>query len=1240
MGREVNKFNLTFTGETLPGYDPDRVKAAFGDVLSVKDAAQLDQLFSGQTVILKRDLARKEAATLYAQLRKAGADVALDKIIDGAPQAELFLATPAAKPEPAPDPAPAKKSRTAPPPANRGMDHEIREAHPGRIDQSWPIPANPKTRKPIPSAGAPKTKKSSPAKKATPEPKAKTVTRPNNIKAEKEATKEQKKIVEESLALRKEAEKALQNARDEEARVIAAGVASAKAEEVARLKAAEDAARTKAEEETAQRKVVEDAARAKAEEEAAQRKVAEDAARAAKAQERAEARKRKTAENAAKAKALREEAKKKALQEAAIARAQREEAKKKAAEEASRLRAEREEAKKQAAEEAANARALKEEAKRLAAEKTAQEKALREAARKKATEEKALLRAEKEEAMRIAAEDAAIARALREEKKKKTAERAAKAKTLREQAIRKAAEEAVKADAIKREALREAALEAARSQSEQAERALLQEAEKARLKAADKQQKEAQRALLLEQKHQAAAEKARLKEEKTKEKQLELDLAEEQKRRHAEEFARLREQKAIEKAQREALERAAREKTAQEALRMEVLQAEQRRLEAEEEARIQSEKLAQLHARETQEQDTRKAQQQVLQEKSTIVLPERRKQGSVKDSATNSVVPQNISRSSTSRQPVKTSLNVPKRERRKSGEGAGRTSKQSGAPNFFTLRPFRNSPKISQRAARSQGIKQVAFTASLVAFLALTILSVRFITLPEAAGIAGASAILTNQKSQLLLQADDSLLLHDRSGVQSTAVTFDVLGLPLSAIALAFTTDDKLLLDPGSTFAAANDGVTLARCDIEQPVCEPLPLPAVIEMASAVAIEPRTGALYIADALAGEIFKVSRQGELIAWTATKIPSQPTVRLHDGLLFMNSAVAPAISVFRPDNQAFGEQLDEVLLLPPAAVSAQQTQVQDFVWSADHWWVTLANPDTGQASVYRFDEQWNYVSRPALKNGSQPEQLLSWADKTLILDSKRKDIQRFNAQGNPEAPFASESLQVLIDDHQHTRVLTTTLWYFALGSLTLLATLFLCVGLLHRLQNLIYRPSAEKGAEPVEEHSIRWVAPEPKRSSRIKRVSFAYGLCAVAALTVVTILTSSKIILLAAAIALSGPAFALFLFHSGRPGHIGVVDKKLLVVDHNNLYHLGQGPRIFYRKHFVMVDDVAVFTGTAALPVFDPGPQTNELAEIVSAGIKVDRKTVFIKLLQSGHPVARGALSCLATTVLAALTLLAL
>ena len=98
-------------------------------------------------------------------------------------------------------------------------------------------------------------------------------------------------------------------------------------------------------------------------------------------------------------------------------------------------------------------------------------------------------------------------------------------------------------------------------------------------------------------------------------------------------------------------------------------------------------------------------------------------------------------------------------------------------------------------------------------------------------------------------------------------------------------------------------------------------------------------------------------------------------------------------------------------------------------------------------------------------------------------------------------------------------------------------------------------------------------------------------------------------------------------------------KLVVVDHRNFYHLGSGPRILFRQHFLLVDDVAVFTGLGFLPAFDQEQLSNEIRPMAEAGIKVDRKTVMIKLLEAGHPLAKGAVATLASTLLAALLLLA-
>ena len=54
-------------------------------------------------------------------------------------------------------------------------------------------------------------------------------------------------------------------------------------------------------------------------------------------------------------------------------------------------------------------------------------------------------------------------------------------------------------------------------------------------------------------------------------------------------------------------------------------------------------------------------------------------------------------------------------------------------------------------------------------------------------------------------------------------------------------------------------------------------------------------------------------------------------------------------------------------------------------------------------------------------------------------------------------------------------------------------------------------------------------------------------------------------------------------------------------------------------------------TPLLPAFDAQQIRDEVAALVSAGVRIDRKTLVIKLLECNHPLARGAIAiavCLA------------
>ena len=97
-------------------------------------------------------------------------------------------------------------------------------------------------------------------------------------------------------------------------------------------------------------------------------------------------------------------------------------------------------------------------------------------------------------------------------------------------------------------------------------------------------------------------------------------------------------------------------------------------------------------------------------------------------------------------------------------------------------------------------------------------------------------------------------------------------------------------------------------------------------------------------------------------------------------------------------------------------------------------------------------------------------------------------------------------------------------------------------------------------------------------------------------------------------------------------------RLLLVDHSGQYHLAGGPRLHYRGPFLSIDDIVVFSGSHLLPAFSPAPLQRYISPPTLGAIRVDHKTIAIKLLQSRHPLALGATAIAAAIAAAALLLL--
>jgi hypothetical protein len=316
------------------------------------------------------------------------------------------------------------------------------------------------------------------------------------------------------------------------------------------------------------------------------------------------------------------------------------------------------------------------------------------------------------------------------------------------------------------------------------------------------------------------------------------------------------------------------------------------------------------------------------------------------------------------------------------------------------------------------------------------------------------------------------------------------------------------------------------------------------------------------------------------------------------------------------------------------------VQDFVRSGDQWWATLADADRN-TTLYRLDGNWQFIGPVALAADTRLGQLVNWGHRILAGDPRHIPIQRFNEHGEAEAPLVSGLLGDLVAGQQRRAQLTTLGWRIGLALAALGMVAGYCAGGLYRVRSMVYQSCREEGAEPVDKllDSIAWIPIAANRSGRLTNTGKAYAALAATILVGALGLGVSVIALAALLLVLLGPAVALILLQRSEPGHIGVAREKLLLVDHHGTYHLGRDSRIQFRGPFLIIDDVTVFTGTRLLPAFDPERIKTQVRPKANGGVRVDRKILSVKLLQSKHPLALGTLAILACSA-AALALLSL
>ncbi|MEQ9463466.1 MAG: hypothetical protein RJQ10_07375 [Haliea sp.] len=499
------------------------------------------------------------------------------------------------------------------------------------------------------------------------------------------------------------------------------------------------------------------------------------------------------------------------------------------------------------------------------------------------------------------------------------------------------------------------------------------------------------------------------------------------------------------------------------------------------------------------------------------------------------------------------------------------------APNPYTLRPYQAGTAQRQRPLQAARLKQAGAVVALVALLALGLVVAGLRMLPPPAPVPQLIAAASQRGGgDLMLATSDLLIQHDRSGAEQETLLLRELGFTGELAGLVWESPQTLLL-----LADTSAGGNLYRCQLQQRQCRLLADESGPLQATAVTVIPASGRLILADSARSLLSLHDTRGRQLASSETPLPARPILRVQDGLLLVNSTEGPGISVLRYEARAFGQQLDEILLLPPAALAAGLAVTRDFARSGDQWWATLEHPETGAAGVFRFDKLWNTLAEVTLPAEHDPGALVPWGTRMLVLDPNQRQLLRFSAQGEPGVALASPHLQDLADAHVRTLDLRARLGAVATTLLALLALAACCFTFWQHLRHRVFAADRQRSAPVLGKRAgdIFWLPPRVQRPGRL-----------------ITLLRSLGM----------------------QQQYIGVRGNSLVLVDHRGVYHVGNGIQLQQHPWFLRAEEVIVYTGPGrrafagdAWPLVRPA--------LAAAG-KADAGTIAAGLLESRHPLA--------------------
>lgn len=535
-------------------------------------------------------------------------------------------------------------------------------------------------------------------------------------------------------------------------------------------------------------------------------------------------------------------------------------------------------------------------------------------------------------------------------------------------------------------------------------------------------------------------------------------------------------------------------------------------------------------------------------------------------------------------------------------------------PNLFQIRGDHSRQDAADGESAQLRFLAMAVTTGVAGVALLVAILARLAWWAPALPVTGPDSIVAAADGTLYMLAGNRLLVHNRAG--SSVAQYSAAALGLETVDRLLRVRDGMPIVSATIAGAHPAARRLWQCSLgpgtDEPAC------------TALTDEPLAVESVATSGLAGTLFAITSAGQMvriakgIVQERVDLPREnPAPRLinHRGLLLLNNSDGPGIRVYRPDAAAFGQQLDEILLLHPAAIARGHNRVRDFAYSTGARWALLSG-DRG-TDLYRFDVDWAPAQVVTLPATIRPQYLATWRDRLLAYTPDSLRVERINPEGQVEAPLLSGHLAALAKSTQARARRHHHLFGLGLLALAIVVTVAGTLTWMNFHRRATWHQLRTPPAFLLEHRlqQLAWLPPDPRRKQ-------ARGYWTLTAPVAAVSLIAAGMTALPALAAISLPLLLLALAArhnlSLPPPQIGTNGNDLALVDHHGVYQTGPANSFQRWGPFILRGGVIGCTGLPGLP----GVRDAGLAATCGPGRPA---TVLELLLASRHPLLLFALA---------------